>query len=643
MNDRPPERRAPPPVPSAADASNAVLDAMQACVGVLTPQGVVLEANRVMREAAGGDASAIIGRAIWDGPWWQDEPLLRERVRGAVACAARGDAQRLDLPCRLQDRQVVADLAITPLRDAAGRVGRLVLTGMDVSARLTLEQTLAEREARLELALDAAGMHLWTLNVDADAFEPPTVARDGSALAPAALVPFEEGFAGIHPDDVQRCKAALRRAVACGGDYDVTYRQQDETDGQRWIRTVARRVDRAGPSGRRLMVGIAQDITSQREATRALADSEERFRLAVQSSALGTWDLDPKTMRVQWSESARRMFGIEGKEFVALADPVSRMHPDDRDRVQGAITDALDPAGSGDYRAQYRVVWPDGTVRWMDMVGLAKFEGEGEARYPARFAGLLWDVTEQQRLIESLREADARKDEFLAMLAHELRNPLAPLTNALRLIERTEPLSAPGRTALEMADRQRRQMQRLVDDLLEVGRITRGKIALKPVQMLVASAVYDAVEAVNSAIEAHGHQLTVNLPPTPSRIVADPARVAQVLQNLLNNACKYTPDGGRIRIDVEDHPDEVEIRVADDGDGIAPDHLDRIFDLFTQADATYDRAAGGLGIGLALVKRLVELHGGTVRADSRGKGWGATFTVRLPRGDAQPRAAHHAA
>ena len=249
-----------------------------------------------------------------------------------------------------------------------------------------------------------------------------------------------------------------------------------------------------------------------------------------------------------------------------------------------------------------------------------------------RRVGLLFfEITERKRAEEALRESDRRKDEFLAMLAHELRNPLAPLTNAHRLIERTQSLDERGRGALALAGRQTRQLTRLVDDLLEVSRVSRGKIELRREPMMASLAVQQAAESQRAAIEARDQALQVIVPPTPARIDADPARITQVLENLLVNASKFSPPGSVIRIEVELHADMVEIRVVDQGVGIEPAKIAQLFVLFHQIDATIERSQGGLGIGLALVKRLVELHGGTVSARSEGLGRGSTFSVRLPR------------
>jgi signal transduction histidine kinase len=237
----------------------------------------------------------------------------------------------------------------------------------------------------------------------------------------------------------------------------------------------------------------------------------------------------------------------------------------------------------------------------------------------------------REHAVEALREADRRKDEFLAMLAHELRNPLAPLRNAMSVLSRTLPEGTAQRRAVEMSDRQVRRLTRLVDDLLDVSRITQGKIALHREPVSIAEAVADAVESVRPAIEQRRQRLGLRLPDTAPVVLADGVRLAQVFENLLSNASKYTDPGGEIEVEVEDAPDAVRVRVRDTGIGLPPDQLERVFELFTQVDSSRDRAQGGLGIGLSLVRQLVELHGGTVGASSDGPGRGACFVVALPR------------
>ncbi|HYF59824.1 MAG TPA: sensor histidine kinase [Burkholderiaceae bacterium] len=228
--------------------------------------------------------------------------------------------------------------------------------------------------------------------------------------------------------------------------------------------------------------------------------------------------------------------------------------------------------------------------------------------------------------------ANRAKDEFIGMLSHELRNPMAPIANALRYVERTQPLDERGRAAIAMASRQSAQLKRLVDDLLDATRIGQGRIELRLERTSVERAVEHAVQAIAPTVAQRGQPLRVSISPSVGEIVADPARLQQVLENLLGNAVKFTRDSDPIRVEVDGDARGVEIRVVDEGAGIDAESLPRIFDLFVQSEATLERTHGGLGIGLAWVRAIVALHGGTVSATSPGKGLGTTFTVRLPRG-----------
>jgi signal transduction histidine kinase len=247
------------------------------------------------------------------------------------------------------------------------------------------------------------------------------------------------------------------------------------------------------------------------------------------------------------------------------------------------------------------------------------------------------EIAQRTRLEKELRdqtaqlaEADRRKDEFLAMLAHELRNPLTPVRTAIDLLRLKEPTEPVLKHARDVIDRQVSHMTRLVDDLLDVSRITRGKVQLQTEPVELANAVACALETARPLIESRKHELTITLPPKPVRLLADPTRLAQIIANLLNNAAKYTETGGRIWLAAEQQGNYVVLRVRDTGVGIPADVLPRVFELFAQADRTLDRSQGGLGIGLTLVRRLVEMHGGTVEASSPGPGLGSEFTLRLP-------------
>jgi signal transduction histidine kinase/ActR/RegA family two-component response regulator len=240
------------------------------------------------------------------------------------------------------------------------------------------------------------------------------------------------------------------------------------------------------------------------------------------------------------------------------------------------------------------------------------------------------DITGRKRAEAALREADRRKDEFLATLAHELRNPLAPLSNALQVLTLAGDDRGSAEQARRLMERQLSHLVRLVDDLLDVSRITTGKIELRKERVDVKAIVDSALETCGPFIEQSGHQLAVSLPPGPLPLDADVTRLAQVVFNLLHNAAKYTDRGGHIALTAEQEASDVVITVRDDGIGIAPEALPRLFEIFSQADHSLGRAQGGLGIGLSLVRGLVELHGGTVSVHSAGLGRGSEFTVRLP-------------
>jgi signal transduction histidine kinase len=251
--------------------------------------------------------------------------------------------------------------------------------------------------------------------------------------------------------------------------------------------------------------------------------------------------------------------------------------------------------------------------------------------WPERHVAVLFaDVTQRVRAEKALREADRRKDEFLAMLAHELRNPLAAIRNAVQVLLQKEGDAQTARSAAEILDRQVGHMVRQVDDLLDVSRISRGKIELREQQVELAPIVRHAVETVRPLCTTLGHEITVTLPPESLYVAGDPVRLAQVVGNLLNNACKFTDRGGHIWLTVEGEGDLAVIRVRDTGIGLATDQIDQIFELFAQVDNTLERARDGLGLGLTLVKTLVEMHGGAVEARSAGPGRGSEFTVRLP-------------
>jgi signal transduction histidine kinase/CheY-like chemotaxis protein len=300
------------------------------------------------------------------------------------------------------------------------------------------------------------------------------------------------------------------------------------------------------------------------------------------------------------------------------------VHQDDREHVFTKLYSAIDQGEI--YACEFRIVRREGEVRWVTILGVVQVEATGR---PASMTGTITDVTERRSAEEALKNAHRRKDEFLATLSHELRNPLAPIRAGLHVLSASGDLAIAESTR-KMMERQLSHMVRLIDDLLDVSRITSGKVTLRKEQVLLRTIAETAVEASRPIVEASGHALKINLPDDPVWLVADPTRFAQVITNLLTNAAKYTPERGCIELMASRQRGEVIVSVSDTGLGIPPGMLNDVFDMFTQVNRTLERSQGGLGIGLALAKRIVEFHGGTITAESEGLGKGSTFTIRVP-------------
>ncbi|MFA9439954.1 ATP-binding protein [Uliginosibacterium sp. sgz301328] len=372
------------------------------------------------------------------------------------------------------------------------------------------------------------------------------------------------------------------------------------------------------------------DVTEPYRFAQALRDSEERFRLAAESSSLGTFDWNIPQGALRFSAEARAIFDVD-QEVIHIEDAYARIHPGDVELVKESIDRCIASDGEERYEVKHRVVHRNGTVRWAHVIGRVRFEQQKDgSNAVGRFIGVIWDITEQHQLVEALREADRRKDRFLATLAHELRNPLAPIRQAVHISRSPNVTERQLRWSQDVIERQVEHMALLLDDLLDVSRISQGRLELRKSQVRLADVIDAALETSRPIIEGKRHTLTIDMADHDISLQADPLRLAQVLSNLLANAAKYTDAGGRIWLSVGADATHVIISVLDNGVGLEPESLPLIFEMFSQVSSVMDRSEGGLGIGLALTKGLVDLHGGTIEVMSTGLGKGAEFVVRLP-------------
>jgi PAS domain S-box-containing protein len=503
-------------------------------------------------------------------------------------------------------------------------------------------ERLRESEQRVRLATEAARLGVWVWEPGTD-----TLSWENDRLF--AIFGLErsggENQAGllrdriaelVHPGDAARCAHALRQTVRSGAHLHFEgrfYRRSDRA--LRWIELTGILQDATETSPARVL-GTAADITDRKHAEEELRTSEARYRTLFESMDEGFAIIeiirDPGGRAVDYRFlETNPAFEKHTGMTQAVGRTMRELAPDHEEHWFQTY---------GDVAAAGRPVRFENEAhalgRWFDVYATPL-----GAAHPGKVALFFSDITERRRseenlrrLAEELAESDRRKTEFLATLAHELRNPLAPISNGLQLLRVPDADPGAKERARGMMERQLRHLVRLVDDLLDIARISSGKVELKKEQASLEAVLASAVESSLPLLDTAKHQLAVQVADPGLQVIADPTRLAQVVSNLLNNAAKYTPDGGRIELSARRDGAGVCVSVKDTGIGIPEESLPFVFEMFTQVGRNRERSQGGLGIGLALVRRLVELHGGTVTAESPGVGLGSTFTVRLPLADA---------
>ena len=421
--------------------------------------------------------------------------------------------------------------------------------------------------------------------------------------------------------DIQELRRQLQGVLPNGGRVsDFAVDRSFSRSGHKTLHINAGRLEQPRTEAPLILLSI-QDVT---QAEAVLRDSEERFKTMADNIAQFAWMADSEGW-IFWFN--RRWFDYTGSVLSdAQGDGWRKYHhPDHRQRVHEHLQHSF--ATREPWEDTFPLLGKHGGYRWFLSRAQPTFDSNGKV---VRWFGTHTDVTEQREHAAKLLEADQRKDEFIAMLAHELRNPLAPIVNALKSIRSPNVGPAQIQDASDVMERQVGHLVRLVDDLLDIGRVASGRVRLRKERFALNSIFTSVIEAARPLCVRKEQVLTVNISTTSAYVDGDAIRLAQVVENLLNNASKFTPQGGRIDMTVENDADAAVIRVRDSGIGIEQDQLLRIFEMFTQVDTSLERSTSGLGIGLTLSKTIVELHGGTITAHSPGLGRGSEFVVRLP-------------
>lgn len=521
----------------------------------------------------------------------------------------------------------ICSVRAVPVFDSEMEIREWVGVHTDITEQRRADEKLRESEQRFRTMADNAPVMVWVTEPDGYCSYLSATWYDFTGQTPETGMGM--GWVdAVHPDERAMTNDAFIAANEVAGTFRVEYRLRGKDGEYRWFMDAAS--PRISPDGQFLgYIGSVVDIHDRKAIEQMLGESEKRFRELAETMPQIVWTAGTDGVLNYYN---RRWF-----EFIDVHPDLTEeaqwdkhIHPDDMLVAYDAWAKSI---GSGlPYEIEFRVKRADGMYRWFLVRALPVRNDDGGIN---QWFGTCTDIHEQKEMANELRklaanlsEADHRKNEFLAMLAHELRNPLAPISNALQIIRLTNDGGATAAT--EMMERQVGQLVRLVDDLLDVSRITQGKIELRRERIDLASVVHHAVEAAQPSCESGGVDLRLTLDSQPIFLDGDQTRLAQVIGNLLNNSCKFTDKGGTIDLKVERAEDHAVIRVIDTGIGIAPGQLGHVFELFVQADTSLERSVSGLGIGLTLVKNLVEMHGGRIEAKSEGLGLGSEFTVYLP-------------
>ena len=583
----------------------------------LDPSGIILRVNRAELNLLGYSSDEYVGHHIAE--FHAEKDVIEEILR-----RLRHGDELHDYESRMRCKDgTIRDVAISSnARWAHGQFVKALCFTRDISDRKRAEEALLRQSNQFATLVE----HIPDIVARLD--------RDlrylyiGPAVHAITGKPAQEYIGkprtnqGLTPEIAAARERVSRKVFETGEEQIFEFPIQTPT-GERCLECRFIPEFAADGSVETLMT-LTRDVTERKLAEARLRESEERFRMVADNISQLTWTCDRLGEVTWYNQRWLDYTGLAAAEMMGWGWTTVH-HPDHLDRVVAGVARSRE---SGEvWEDTFPLRGKDGAYRWFLSRAVPIHDDAGNV---VHWFGTCTDITEQRQLQESLWESDRRKDEFLATLAHELRNPLAPIRTGLQVLKLANGDQATMDTVRAAMERQTLQLITLVDDLMDVSRITRGKLQLRIARVDLADIVHSAVETSRPQIDQRRHTLTITLPAHPLPVEGDAFRLSQVLSNLLNNAAKFTPDGGRIQLSAERVAANIVVTVSDNGVGIPADMLDRVFEMFTQVDRPLEKAQTGLGIGLTLVKSLVEMHGGSVRVRSEGDNRGSMFSVYLP-------------
>jgi len=591
---------------------------------MLDPTGHIVSWNPGAEAIKGWKAEEILGKHF--STFYPPESIERGLPAHELVVAAReGRFEDEGWRVRKDGTRFWANVVITALQGPNGTLTGYAKVTRDLTERRRHEEALRYNELRFRTLIEGVRDYAIFM-LDPDGHIASWNAGAQHILGYDAVEAIGTHFSRLLvPDGAEQTRARRELQVAAReGRFQEEGWRRRKNGTQFWANVVITAI--RDPQGALLGFSkITRDLTERIRHEAELRESQERFRLLVESVVdYAIVTLDEEGMITSWNSGAERINGYTATQI--LGRHFSRLYPPEDIQANKPWRQLAMARERGRVNDESWRLRSDGTQYWANNV-IATLPAT-DVRKRA-FYMVTQDLS-QRRNAETLADTAQRMHEFIAMLAHELRNPLAPIRNAVALMERrkiTDPLVESMRQTI---DRQSQNLTRIVDELLDVNRVARGQFVIEKQTLDLRDVIARAVETSRPIIDRHGHHLQLSIPDQPIDCYGDPMRLAQVLVNILNNAAKYTPDGGDIRLSTAVKDSRVELRVRDNGRGIERDAIDRIFDLFMQVDPQAGSALGGLGVGLALVRRIVELHGGNVHVVSDGLGKGSEFIVRLP-------------